>query len=112
MALHKPKCTIRKSVRHGIDETISYALITANGDSETFEEVMESPNRESWMQAMMEEMEIPQKESDMAASGSTRRCLTHWLQMDFHQKRDTFRARWSEVQGYTYSQRVLIKGRS
>ena len=44
---NKPKCTIRKLVRYGIDETISYALIIANGDLEIFEEAMESSDRES-----------------------------------------------------------------
>ena len=45
VALHKPKCTVRKPVRYGIDETISYALITSNGDPETFEDAMESLDR-------------------------------------------------------------------
>ena len=44
VALHKPQCTIHRSVRYDIDEVVSYALITANGVSEVFEEAMESPN--------------------------------------------------------------------
>ena len=47
VALHKLKRTVRKSVRYGIDETISYTLITSNEDSETFEEAMESLDWES-----------------------------------------------------------------
>ena len=47
VALYKPKCIVHKSIRYGIDKMISYALITANGDPETFEEVMESLDRES-----------------------------------------------------------------
>ena len=42
MALHKLKYTVHKSIRYGIDEIVFYALIAANGDPETFEEVMES----------------------------------------------------------------------
>ncbi|XP_038975178.1 uncharacterized protein LOC120106276 [Phoenix dactylifera] len=57
IAPHRPKRIIYKPVRYGIDETISYALITANGDPETFEEAMESSERKSWIQAMMEEMQ-------------------------------------------------------
>ena len=40
-----------------MDEVISYALVTVNEDLETFKEAMESPDNESWMQGMMEEME-------------------------------------------------------
>ena len=47
VALHKLQHTNRKSVRYGIDEVVSYALITANGDLEVFEEAMKSPDRES-----------------------------------------------------------------
>ena len=48
-------------MRYGIDEIISYALITTNGDPEIFEEAMESLDWESWMQTMMEEMESLRK---------------------------------------------------
>ena len=61
VALYKPQRTIRRSVRYDIDEMVSYALITINGDPDTFVEAMESLNRESWMQAMMEEMESLKK---------------------------------------------------
>ena len=61
MALHKLKCTVHKPVRYGTDEMIFYALIIANNDPETFEEAMESFDRDSWMQAIMEEMESLRK---------------------------------------------------
>ena len=61
VALHKPKHTVHKSVRYSIDEIISYALITVSRDPETFEEAMDSPDRESWMQTMMKEMESLRK---------------------------------------------------
>ena len=48
-------------MQYGIDEIISYAFITTNGDQKIFEEAMESSDRESWMQAMMEEMESLRK---------------------------------------------------
>ncbi|WP_374695590.1 hypothetical protein ACEW7V_00905 [Areca yellow leaf disease phytoplasma] len=32
-----------------------------NGDPETFKEAMESPDKESWMQGMMEEMKSLKK---------------------------------------------------
>ena len=61
VALHKSQRSIRRLVRYGIDEVISYALITANGDPENYAEAMESEDHDSWMQAMMEEMESLEK---------------------------------------------------
>ena len=49
VALNKLKRTICKPVWFGIDGTISYVLISSNGDLEGYEETMESSNRESWM---------------------------------------------------------------
>lgn len=57
VALHKTKHTIHKPVRFGIDKTISFALITTNGDPESYKEAMKSLNHESWIQGLMEEME-------------------------------------------------------
>ena len=36
---------------------MSYALVIANGDPYTYEEVMENQDRERWVQAMSEEMQ-------------------------------------------------------
>ena len=40
-----------------MNEVISYALVTVNEDLKTFKKIMESPDNESWMQVMMEEIE-------------------------------------------------------
>ena len=61
VALHKPQHTVRRLVRYGIDEVISYALITINRDPENYTEAMKSEDHESWMQAMMEEVESLKK---------------------------------------------------
>ena len=42
VALHKPKKTIRQSDRYGFEETLSYALVTANGDPYTYQEAIMS----------------------------------------------------------------------
>ena len=47
VALHKPQCTIRRPIRYGIDESISYALITANGDPKNYAEATESEDHKS-----------------------------------------------------------------
>ena len=49
VALHKPKRTIRQSDRYGFEETLSYALVTANGDPYTYQEAIESQDRERWV---------------------------------------------------------------
>ena len=57
VALHKPKRTIRQPDRYGFEETLSYALVIANGDPYTYQEAIESQNRERWVQTMSEEMQ-------------------------------------------------------
>ena len=47
VALHKTQHTIRRPIRYGINEAISYALITANEDPENYIEAMESEDHES-----------------------------------------------------------------
>ena len=57
IALHKPKKNVRQSKRYGFEKTLSYTLVTANGDPYTYEEAMECQDRERWVQAMSEEMQ-------------------------------------------------------
>ena len=46
VALHKPKRTIRQPDRYGFKEMLSYALVIVNGDPYTYQEAIESQNRE------------------------------------------------------------------
>ena len=69
-----------------MDEVISYAFVIVNEDPETFKEVMESPDNESWMQGMLEEMK-----------SLRRRCSDNWLKMGVHKEVTIFGARWSEI---------------
>ena len=57
VALHKPKRTIRQPDRYGFEEMLSYVLVTVNGDPYTYQEAIESQDRERWVQAMSEEMQ-------------------------------------------------------
>ena len=54
---HKPKRNVRPPVRYGFEDSLSYALVTANGDPYTYEEAMESRDRDRWVHAMAEEMQ-------------------------------------------------------
>ena len=40
---------------------MSYALVIVNGDLYTYEEAMESQDRERWVQVISEEMQPPHK---------------------------------------------------
>ena len=57
VALHKPKRTIRQPDRYGFEEMLSYALVIVNGDPYTYQEAIESQDRERWVQTMSEEMQ-------------------------------------------------------
>lgn len=57
IALHKPKWNVRQSERYSFGDTMSYTLVVANGDPQTYEEVVASQERERWVQAMIEEMQ-------------------------------------------------------
>ena len=56
VALHKPKRNVKQPERYGFEEIVSYTLMIENGDPYTYKEVMESQDRERWVQAMSEEM--------------------------------------------------------
>ena len=57
IVLHKPKKNVRQPKWYNFEETVSYTLVIANGDSYTYEEVMQSQGRERWVQIMIEEMQ-------------------------------------------------------
>ena len=90
-----------------MDEVISYALITVNEDLETFKEAMESPDNESWMQGMMEEME------------SLKRNDT-WQLVDLPRDAQAISSKWVftkkslslEQGGVRYKARLVAKGYS
>uniref|UniRef100_A0A2N9I2A4 Reverse transcriptase Ty1/copia-type domain-containing protein n=1 Tax=Fagus sylvatica TaxID=28930 RepID=A0A2N9I2A4_FAGSY len=44
-------------VRYGFDNLVSYALITSSEDPSTFQEAIDSSEKDKWMEAMVEEME-------------------------------------------------------
>ena len=56
VVLHKLKRNVRQPERYSFKKTVSYILMTANGDPYTYENVMERQDRERWVQAMSEEM--------------------------------------------------------
>lgn len=51
-----PKRNIKKTIRYGIDETISYALVVAGEAPETYTEAIASDDAKEWKKACDEEM--------------------------------------------------------
>ena len=52
-----PKRNIRPPVRNGFENLASYCLVISSGDPSTFQEAIDSSERDKWMEAMVEEME-------------------------------------------------------
>jgi hypothetical protein len=55
--LDRPERNKRPSVRYGFEDLVSYALLTSTEDPSTFQEAIESFEKDKWMKAMVEEME-------------------------------------------------------
>lgn len=55
VALNKPKTHVKKPVRYGIDETISYALVVAGEAPESYVDAMVCPEAQKWQDACDEE---------------------------------------------------------
>uniref|UniRef100_A0A2N9J916 CCHC-type domain-containing protein n=1 Tax=Fagus sylvatica TaxID=28930 RepID=A0A2N9J916_FAGSY len=53
----KPKRNKRPPVRYGFEDLVSYALLTSSEDPSTFQEAIESSEKDKWMEAMVEENE-------------------------------------------------------
>uniref|UniRef100_A0A2N9I2Y6 CCHC-type domain-containing protein n=1 Tax=Fagus sylvatica TaxID=28930 RepID=A0A2N9I2Y6_FAGSY len=53
----RPKRNRRPPVRYGFEDLVSYALLTSSEDPSTFQEAIESSEKDKWMEAMVEENE-------------------------------------------------------
>ena len=57
MISEQPKRNIRPPIRYGFEDLASYCLVISSGDPSTFQEVVDSSERDKCMEAMVEEME-------------------------------------------------------
>ncbi len=53
----KPKRNKRPPVRYGFEDLVFYALLISSEDPSTFQEAINSSEKDKWMEAMVEEME-------------------------------------------------------
>uniref|UniRef100_A0A2N9GRZ0 CCHC-type domain-containing protein n=1 Tax=Fagus sylvatica TaxID=28930 RepID=A0A2N9GRZ0_FAGSY len=53
----RPKRNKRPPVRYGFEDLVSYALLTSSEDPSTFQEAIESSEKDKWMETMVEENE-------------------------------------------------------
>uniref|UniRef100_A0A2N9HWT1 Integrase catalytic domain-containing protein n=1 Tax=Fagus sylvatica TaxID=28930 RepID=A0A2N9HWT1_FAGSY len=58
----RPKRNKRPPVRYGFEDLVSYALLTSSEDPSTFQEAIESSEKDKWMEAMVEENENLEEE--------------------------------------------------
>jgi hypothetical protein len=54
---YKSSFPVSTPARYGFDDLVSYALITSSEDPSTFQEAIDSSEKDKWMEAMVEEME-------------------------------------------------------
>ena len=61
VALHKSMWNMQQLERNGSKEKVSYILVTAKRDPETYEEVETSQGEDRWVQDIPEELQSLQK---------------------------------------------------
>lgn len=61
LAMGRPKRIIKPPERYGYKDMVAYALTVIGEDPSTFQEVVDNPKRDRWMEAMVEEMESLKK---------------------------------------------------
>ena len=57
IATDRPRHTIKPPIRYGFEDMVSYALVISSGDPTTFQEAVNSQEKNKWMGAMAEEIE-------------------------------------------------------
>ena len=57
MISERSKRNIKPPVRYGFEDLVSYCLVISSKDPSTFQEAIDSFERDKWMKAMVEEME-------------------------------------------------------
>lgn len=51
---NRPKCTKKPPTRYGFYDIFSYALISSSEDPYIFREAVSSPEKDKWIESMME----------------------------------------------------------
>ena len=97
-------------VRYGFDDLVSYALITSSGDPSTFQEAIDSSEKDKSMEAMVEEMESLSSQ-DLGVNKTSKREETYRLQVGIQKERSSIekgRGKIQELVAKGYSQRYRI----
>uniref|UniRef100_A0A2N9FEH3 CCHC-type domain-containing protein n=1 Tax=Fagus sylvatica TaxID=28930 RepID=A0A2N9FEH3_FAGSY len=77
----RPKRNKRPPVRYGFEDLVSYALLTSSEDPSTFQEAIESSEKDKWMEAMVEENESLSKNKTWELTETSKRKETYRLQV-------------------------------
>jgi hypothetical protein len=104
---NRPKRNKRPPVRYGFEDLISYALLTSSEDPSTFQEAIESSEKDKWIEAMVEENESLSKNKT-------------WELTEFSKGKKPIGCKWvfkkkeavSEKEGERFKARLVAKGYS
>jgi hypothetical protein len=107
LATDRPRRSIRAPQRYGFEDMISFALITSSGDPCSFKEAVSSPDKDKWMEAMVEEVESLHKNEtwELVKLPKGKRAIgCKWV----YRKKEGV----TEKDGYRYKARLVAKGYS
>uniref|UniRef100_A0A2N9HHH9 CCHC-type domain-containing protein n=1 Tax=Fagus sylvatica TaxID=28930 RepID=A0A2N9HHH9_FAGSY len=95
----RPKRNKRPPVRYGFEDLVSYALLTSSEDPSTFQEAIESSEKDKWMEAMVEENESLSKNKTWELTETSKRKETYRLQVGVQEEGSSIRKRRGKIQG-------------
>ena len=102
-----PKRNIKPPVRYGFKDLASYCLVINSGDPSTFQEAIDSFERDKWMEAMVEEMESLNKNKTWELSELPKGKKSIGCKWVFKKKEAV-----SEKEGERFKARLVAKGYS
>jgi hypothetical protein len=111
IATNRPRSTIKPPVRYGFEDMASFALVISNRDPTTFQEVVNSQEKNRWVGAMAEEMESSHKNQtwDLVELPERKKAIgCKWV---FKKKEAVSKKRGRKVQGSLSNEGLLIAER-
>uniref|UniRef100_A0A2N9HKJ8 CCHC-type domain-containing protein n=1 Tax=Fagus sylvatica TaxID=28930 RepID=A0A2N9HKJ8_FAGSY len=103
----RPKRNKRPPVRYGFEDLVSYALLTSSEDPSTFQEAIESSEKDKWLEAMVEENESLSKNKNWELTELSKGKKPISCKWVFKKKKAE-----SEKEGERFKARLVAKGYS
>uniref|UniRef100_A0A2N9G8B6 CCHC-type domain-containing protein n=1 Tax=Fagus sylvatica TaxID=28930 RepID=A0A2N9G8B6_FAGSY len=103
----RPKCNKRPPVKYGFKDVVSYALLTSSEDLSSFQEAIESSEKDKWMEAVVEENESLSKNKTWELTELSKGKKPIGCKWVFKKKEAV-----SEKEGERFKARLVAKGYS